>query len=120
MSNRHLNSHFAGCLLLAKGYDEYRKREVQLFMLPGEFNLVGISDGTDSWLAPVSADPLRLNVRAVLESVRNGTFKEPAGVSKRHRILANEAVRMPRIKVLAAQEVESEKPARRRIINVQA
>lgn len=73
MNYKHyINGHFGGCVLLAKARDVYRDRDVQVFAIPGEFDHVGVTDGTDAWIAPVIADPFSCNIQRVLEEFRNG------------------------------------------------
>lgn len=67
-----INNHFGSCVLLAKTRDEYRKRDVRVYALPGEFDYVGVADGTDAWVAPVVADPFSCNIKRILEDYRNG------------------------------------------------
>lgn len=55
--NHYMNSHFSGCRLLARARDECRNRNVSLYQVPGYWDCVGVSDGTDSWIAPASAAP---------------------------------------------------------------
>lgn len=84
--NRYMESHFAGCRQLAKTRDVFRERDVQVFMIPGDFEMVGVTDGTDAWVAPVIADPFRVNVARILRDIRDG--KDPVlEVSQRRRVL---------------------------------
>lgn len=73
----HFENHFASCILLAYARDPYRNRDVQLRALPGEFDHVGVSDGTDSWIAPVAGDPMRVGVARILENLRLGIMPKP-------------------------------------------
>lgn len=75
-----INCHFAGCRLLANAHDEHRNRAVQVFMLPGHFDHVGVTDGTDAWIAPVIADPFSVNVKRILDDIQAG--KDPRVESK--------------------------------------
>lgn len=68
----HINNHFSGCRLLAKTWDVYRMREVSVFMIPGTFDHVGVCDSTDAWVAPVAADPFKVNVRELLGKIQSG------------------------------------------------
>lgn len=70
----HINSHFSGCVCLAQTRDECRDRTVHVYALPGEFDLVGVSDGTDAWVAPVVADPFSVNVKRLLEDHAKGVL----------------------------------------------
>lgn len=55
--NEFMNSHFqySGCRLIANAYDTCRNRKVKIYAMPGYFDVVGVTDGTDSWVAPASA-----------------------------------------------------------------
>lgn len=74
--NKFMQSHFAGCRLLAHARDTCRNRQVKVYALPGEFDVVGVSDGVDAWMAPVVADPFTVNVGRLLQQIREG--KDPA------------------------------------------
>lgn len=77
--NHHLQNHFGSCLLLARAHDAHRGRDVQLRALPGEFDVVGVTDGTDAWLAPATCRPFGVDVAALLQRVRDGTHTAPRG-----------------------------------------
>ena len=68
----HISNGFTSCRLLAKTFDIYRHRAVKVFALPGEFEFVGVSDGTDNWVAPVSINPFSCNVREILGKIQAG------------------------------------------------
>lgn len=68
----HINSHFGSCRLLAETLDKHRNRKVKLFMMPGEFNHVGVSDGTDAWIAPAISTVFAVDVCAILAKIREG------------------------------------------------
>lgn len=55
--NTYLNTHFksGGCRLIARAHDRCRDRPVTLHAIPGFWDCVGVSDGTDAWIAPASA-----------------------------------------------------------------
>lgn len=103
--NHHFQNHFSSCRLLAKAHDPYRQRNVELRMLPGEFDVVGVTDGTDAWVAPVAGDPFRVNIARLIEDVRNGRKPE---------------IRKPRIRVVEASEPEIPTTKPRRRIHVRA
>lgn len=69
--NHHLNNHFGSCRLLGKGYDPYRKRDIEVRALPGEFELVGITDGTDSFVTGVNT-PFLAPYKRLLDEIRQG------------------------------------------------
>lgn len=68
----YLNSQFAGCRLLAETYDEHRKRDVRVYMVPGQFDVVGVCDGTDSWVAPAIINPFSCDVLGMLKRIASG------------------------------------------------
>lgn len=53
----YMKDHFAGlgCRLIARAYDKHRERRVTIHAVPGYYDCVGVSDGTDAWIAPASA-----------------------------------------------------------------
>lgn len=55
--NEYLAHHFkhGGCRLIARAHDRCRDRRVELYAVPGHWDVVGVSDGTDAWIAPCSA-----------------------------------------------------------------
>lgn len=84
--NGHFANHFSSCLLLARAHDPYRQREVQLRLLPGEFDYVGITDGTDAWIAPVAGDPFSVGIKRILDELRQGKMPTvPAALVRRER-----------------------------------
>lgn len=113
-SSQWLNNRFEGCLLLARSRDPYRDRDVRILMIPGEFEVVGINDGVDVWLAPVIANPFSVNVGRLLESVRAGTFRPPDDPNQRRRILMNDKLPQSMRPRITIQQPSS----RRRIIHV--
>ena len=46
--NKYMETQFAECRLLLTGFDEHRKRTVEVHALPGEFEYLGFCDGTDA------------------------------------------------------------------------
>lgn len=93
MSNRfnhYFNTHFSSCVLLAHAHDPYRQRDVQLRLLPGEFDVVGVTDGTDAWVAPVVGDSFRVNIKRILDDIRAGKphVAEPMKRRERKQLMA--------------------------------
>ena len=84
--NRFMEAHFAGCRLLAKARDNCRNRDVSIYQVPGEFETVGVSDGTDCWMAPVAADPFSVSVKRILDDLREGKSPAPVISTKRTRV----------------------------------
>lgn len=110
---------FAGCKLLAHTRDVYRERDVRVFMIPGEFDVVGVTDGTDCWIAPVAADPFRVNVADLIRRVRAGepiTVSEPP--KRPRRALIDEAQPSPRPMRRALVEEPQAPKQRRKLLEV--
>lgn len=104
--NTLINTHFSGCRLLAEGHDQHRNRPVKVFMIPGDFTIVGITDTVDSWIAPTSVAPSDLfdKVRRVLHDFQNGKNIEVAHVGK------------PRIRVAAEPQQQTTQRPRKTIV----
>ena len=69
---RYMGNKFAGCQLLAYAHDHCRLRDVRIYLIPGEFDDVGVTDGVDVWIAPVIADPFSVNVARLLADLQAG------------------------------------------------
>lgn len=67
----YMNSDFAACRLVGRGYDPHRQRDVRLYQIPGEVEVVGVSDGTDRWIAPL-ASPFLTVLHDALRAERAG------------------------------------------------
>lgn len=93
----HMKSHFAGCRHLANAYDPHRQRDVKLFHIPGDFTVVGVDDGTDSWIAPTMCNPFSVDVVKLYERIRSGAIIEAPGL---HRVRV--VVRPPTTQKVAA------------------
>lgn len=83
--NNYFASHFSSCRLLKVGRDPHRGRDVKIYAIPGEFDVVGISDGTDSWVAPVATGFLE-DVRKMLVRIQAGEDVKPLVSAGRRRI----------------------------------
>lgn len=91
----YMNRDFAGCRLLAYAYDHCRLRDVRIFMMPGEVETVGVSDGTDTWIAPVAGDPFSVNIPRIMKDILDGKtvavpVKPGAPQIKRRAVLPGE------------------------------
>lgn len=55
--NHYLQAHFrqGECRLIALAHDSCRNRDVRLYAVPGHWDVVGVTDGVDAWIAPASA-----------------------------------------------------------------
>lgn len=84
----YMSSHFSSCTLLARARDHHRERDVRIYVIPGVGDAVGISDGTDCWIAPASAECFSVNVRRLLDDLHAGrgiSAEALAGPKKRER-----------------------------------
>ena len=84
----HQKNNFAQCRHIANAYDPHRHRDVRLYHIPGDFTIVGVSDGTDTWIAPTSCNPFSVDVVRLYERIRNGEILE-APNQVRKRVLVN-------------------------------
>lgn len=115
----HITNHFSGCRLLAKTHDVYRQREVSVFMLPGTFDHVGVCDSTDAWVAPVAADPFKVNIREILGKIQSGENPAPVIVTPTGRIVTErlpESQELPKARRRLAEEPST---PRRRILTTE-
>ena len=108
----HITAHFSSCRHLADAYDPYRKRDVKLFALPGEFDYVGVFDGTDDWVAPASPSCFTVDTMAILRRLRAGEDVRPV-TNNRVRIRPVQQDLLPtttgvtRVKVIARVQVHA-------------
>lgn len=87
--NRYFANHFRDCRLLHTGYDPHRQRQVEIRLIPGEWDVVGITDGIDSWVAPVVvASPMFDKARQAMADIRAG--KDPKPTEGRRRVLIDD------------------------------
>ena len=92
--NVYFANHFRDCRLLVRGYDPHRQRQVEVRLIPGEWDVVGISDGVDAWVAPVVVDsPLFQKARHAMADIRAG--KDPKPLEARRRVLIDDEETKP-------------------------
>lgn len=70
--NNYFANGFRACRLLAYARDNHRNRDVRIYAMPGEFSVVGVTDDTDCWIAPVSADPFSVNITRLMKDLGEG------------------------------------------------
>ena len=98
MFNQYLNAHFqqGECRLIANAYDDCRNREVRLYALPGHWDVVGVTDGTDAWIAPAIAAPFFRtatgNVAEIMRRLQHGEEPLPVPAAPRRRAYIDEAL----------------------------
>lgn len=100
-----LNTHFRGRPLLGQMPDVNRGRILKAYYI-GEDDVVGVSDGVESWISPLTACH-DLNLPRLLEDYKAGKIQQPI---TRRSIVADE-VHQP----LKRREVRDNVPRRRRI-----
>lgn len=90
--NYHMGNHFESCRLIATGYDPYCKAEVRYFMLPGNFECVGVSDGCHSHVVPLTSIAPSINrLQGLVDEIQQGgnpAVKDynKSGGQKRHAV----------------------------------
>jgi len=78
--NAYFANDFRGCRLIAYGYDIHREREVKVYLMPGDLENVGLTDGVDKWIAPAIADPFGsrgLNIARLVKDIAEGKDVAP-------------------------------------------
>lgn len=68
----HIGSKFGSCRLVAHAHDPHRNRPVKLYHIPGDFECVGIDDGTDCFVSPISIDPFASGIARIFADIRAG------------------------------------------------
>lgn len=94
----YLKNGFDSCRLLAVTRDVHRNRDVRVYMIPGEFDYVGVNDGVDKWIAPVIANPFSVDVRKLLAAVAAGSTTPTDAPAPRQRVKL-EPQEAPRVRV---------------------
>jgi hypothetical protein len=93
----YLKNGFDSCRLLAQTRDVHRNRDVRVYMLPGEFEYVGVHDGVDKWIAPVIANPFSVDVRKLLAAIASGSVATPESLPRQRVKL--ETPEVPRVRI---------------------
>lgn len=117
--NRYMSNHFSECRLLAHAHDNARDRAVQIHLIPGEFAVVGITDGTDAWIAPVVQGSMyfkRVDVWQMLQDLQAGKeLPSPTPVSARRRVaIEDESSKTTVVQSRRRVAVEDEQQSRSR------
>lgn len=115
----HITNHFSGCRLLASTYDIYRGREVKVYMVPGTFDHVGVCDGTDAWVAPVEADPFKVNIREILGKILAGENPEVIIKTPTGRIVTERQPEFQELPKARRRLAEEPSTPRRRILTTE-
>lgn len=114
----YMNSDFAGCRLLAYAHDLCRNRDVRLYLIPGEWDAVGVTDGVDRWIAPAVRDIMSVDIPDLLKRLQAGETlpkPEPFTLPRRKReSLAPDEEPQPRKRTRVAVEDEPQ-PRRSRV-----
>lgn len=70
--NQYFNNDFRACTLLAYARDHHRGRDVRIYLMPGDVENVGITDGVDKWICPVICNPFSVDVRKLVGDFMSG------------------------------------------------
>lgn len=81
--NSLINTHFKSCQLIHTEQDENRNRLMNFFVIQDHKDLVGISDGVDSWIAPLTEKIRKKIVKAESVPRRRVVFSEDAVIKRR-------------------------------------
>lgn len=119
--NHLMNSHFqaSGCRLLGEGFDVHRERQVRIYALPGYTDVIGLTDGTDAWIAPaIVGTYFGVDLNEQVRRLQAGQpLLEPGARStpKRKRVVLDEEEPAPRPtgRARIAVEVDEEPKPRR-------
>ena len=104
MSNfkHYFDSRFSGCRLIAKAFDQHRTRDVSIYLIPGNMEVVGVSDGVDRWVAPVAPELFSVNIQQVVRDIHSGVdiklpvvAGKPAPRTGRRALISEEAPNPP-------------------------
>jgi len=70
--NSYFVNHFGGCRHLASTHDQHRNRDVKIYQVPGYSDVVGVTDGVDCWVAPVSHEIFKVDIKKLLADLQAG------------------------------------------------
>lgn len=93
MFNQYFANHFGSCRLLAYARDPHRERDVKLYVIPGHWDCVGVTDGTDCWIAPSVKGHLcfkNVDVWQLLADLHDGKLPTPKPLQARRRLLIDD------------------------------
>jgi hypothetical protein len=115
-------SHFSGCRLIARARDLCRDRNVTIHAIPGYYDVVGVSDGTDAWVAPCSAGPFFKtstgDVTKIMRALQAGEPLPPVpdlpNEGTTRRVLLKQEPEIPR-RTLRTPLIDSQKIGRRHV-----
>lgn len=118
-----INSHFqgSGCRLIARAYDKCRDRRVTLHAIPGYYDCVGVTDGTDAWIAPAVTGPFMEtstgNCAEIMRCLQAGEALPPVpdwpDSPKRSRVALDDDDTPPRAPTRSRIALDDETPTRR-------
>jgi hypothetical protein len=80
--NSYFANDFASCRLLAYARDPHRERDVRIYLMPGDIENVGVTDGVDKWICPVICNPFSVNIIQLVKDIQSGVVipkPEPPG-----------------------------------------
>lgn len=79
----YMTTNYAGCRLVAVGYDPHRNRDVRMFQIPGTMEVLGVDDGTDRWIAPLESPFLERVLKALRGEAAGDTQTWPIQLGQR-------------------------------------
>lgn len=125
--NEYMANHFRSCRVIARAHDECRDRSVTIHAMPGFYDVVGVTDGTDAWVAPASAGLFFKTATGdcadLMRRLKAGEPLPPVPALKEAAITTevppceNLAPRRPRARLEVPQQQE-EQPARRQRVRL--
>ena len=107
----HIGNKFGACRHIANAHDPHRDREVKLYHIPGNFEYVGMCDGTDAFVCPVNIDPFSAGIARLFADIRAG----------KEIVVGSLPARRPRVRVRPQMELQLDHPPDARLrVAVQA
>lgn len=117
----HIGNHFSACRHVANARDPHRGRDVKLYHIPGNFEVVGIFDGTDAFISPINIDPLSAGIQRIYEDIRAGKSIEVKTIKPRVRVEAQMELPLypkPRVRVAVLLEPQQPEPVTKERVRV--
>ncbi len=108
----YMGNGFRACRLVALGYDPHRNRDVRMFKIPGEPEVLGVTDGVDTWIAPLTSPFLEPVAKAIRSEVAGDAASFPIILGRR----PDASPRAPRRALLTEDPPPAPKVARRALL----
>lgn len=119
--NNYFANDFASCRLLAYARDPHRERDVRIYLMPGDIENVGITDGVDKWICPVIANPFSVDIVKLVRMICDGVpipKPMPPGASRttRRAVLFDHSPQVPKTSRRAILATIETTPRTRRVL----